>query len=282
MIHWINFFTERFHPLFSFFLFVGISLSAAFIGQQPLIPFSFIASTLLLFYIAFLLRLKNDVDDLEKDAVAHPDRCLVRGAISKKEAERAVEYLQYVVFAYLIFLFFFFGMTARFWLIVSAAYLWWRLKSPNKALRGRIWLQIVVNQVLIIPLVFLVIAMNHPSYVFSGEGVCYVFLVFGALFLYEICRKLDPYSHPILLTPTHYYGFQQVYRVALALLGVTALAAYGMGIPGFLWPFELGVFIALSLLFKSPSRFSWAHGAASVSLLVHAWAGVLPSLLSGL
>jgi 4-hydroxybenzoate polyprenyltransferase len=273
---WVHYFIERFHPLFSFSLFIGMALSAALIGGERFLPLPFFASTLVFFYIAFLLRLKNDIEDLEKDKVAYPTRCLAKGEISKKEGEGVINSLYWIVFAYLGVLFLFFGMMARFWIVLLAVYLWWLFRPVVHSDRQKkIWMKAVFEEGIIVPLTFLAIAMNHTEGLFSLQEVSYVVLVFGAFLTYEICRKLNPYSHPASLTPIHYYGFSPVYKTALGVIGMTALAAYGVGVPGFLWPFEMAIVVVMTVLFKSPSRFTWARKAAGISLFVHAWIGVL-------
>ena len=274
---WITYFKERFSPLFSFAVIFGIALTGVIINRSPFVTAPFVISCITLCFGAILLRLRNDLEDYSKDCIAFPNRTLPRGLISTKEIAVVIQNLKYGMIIYSAFLFLFFGWTTKFILLLTAIYLWyfWNNFYSKEWLPRHPLAKGIARQGLVLPLTFLVISFGRADYVFSSQGWAYAILLFGAFFTFDICRKLDPFSHPASLAYIHYYGFRRVFFITGGALILSALGAYGMGLYLWLWPCELAVWLIMSLLFKKPKNYPLAEMAASVSLVVHAWAGFL-------
>jgi len=274
MNQWAIYFYERLSPLTLLFVIMGISVSGSILGDRGFSLFSFTSSSLLLFYIAFLLRLKNDLGDLDTDRVAYPKRALSRGLLHPKEVQMTVSVSQYGLAVYFVSLFLIFENASRVMLLLTVCYLWLMYKNfylGESLDRKPLW-KTVLQQGLIIPLTFLVISFNDSEQIRSLSAFSYVLLLYGSFFTFDICRKLDPRLHPASQSLIHFFGFKKVYRVAVICLILSALGSYGLGIARYLIPCEIMVFIALTYLFKNPRQFSIAETAASLSLIVHSWA----------
>jgi len=256
---------------------IGFALTGTILDGNMFTPFPFVVSCLVIFYMAFLLRLKNDFQDFDKDSIAFPERALPRGVLSKKEAEHAIHYLQYGLFGYFAVILIFYPAFTRLMLLLTGGYLWLILHNfyAEKWLTRHPLINGVMQQGIIFPLTLLVISLGRPEYVFSLQGFSYALLLSGAFFTFDICRKLDPYSHPITLAYIHYYGFRVTYWLVVVLLGLSALGSYGFGVHLILWTCEVGVLVMLTMLFKTPRIFRAVETAAGLSLIAHAWAGVL-------
>ena len=149
----------------------------------------------------------------------------------------------------------------------------------------RLWLEkhpfltAISHQIVILPLVCFTFAMANSEDVLSYNSISYAFLLFGAMFTYEICRKLNPRAHPVLLSYRQYYGLRLTVVFASATLLISACGAKAIGLDFFLWPVELAVFVALPLLFFTPNRFRLPQTVAGISLYIHAWSGIIGWIL---
>ncbi len=277
MDQWTTYFIERLSPLVTLAVIFGIATTGVILDKNLFQPFPFVVSCFTIFYIAFILRLKNDVDDYEKDCIAFPQRALPRGVLSKKDAILVLRYLEYGLIIYFAMLFIFSWGITRANTFITALYLWFLLHDfyAKQWLERRPLIKGLARHGLIIPITFLAISFGRPEYVFSAQGFSYVLLLFGAFYTFDICRKLDPYSHPVSLTYIHYYGFLITYWFTCGLLILSAIGAYGMGVHMWLWPLEICVCVTLIMLFKRPKMFRIAEMAGSLSFLAHAWAGLL-------
>lgn len=274
---WAKYFLERYNPLFSIVVIIGISLSGVLLNRSYFQPLPFVISCLALFYSTFLLRLRGDIKDLERDRIAFPNRPLPRGLISKKEAEEALYYLKLGLVVFFAVLFIFSYANTRLALLLASLYLWLLLQDfyAKDLLERRPVLKSLLENGFIFFLALLVVSIGRPSIAFSSSGLAYSLLVFGAFFVFEICGKLDPYSHPIALSFVHFYGFRVTFWIAFLFLLLSALGAFRLGVQLWLCPAELVVLYTLYLLFKRPKRYRLAEIAASLSLVLHAWAGAL-------
>ncbi len=273
MKNWFDYFVERFNPLFSFVIIGGIATTGVSLDRNPFLPFPFAVSFFGLFLISFLLRLRNDIEDCDRDKVAHPERPLPQKSLKKKEAEAVAAYLTMGIWIYFFLVLLFFGWTARFFTLLSVGYLWGLLHDFYRPAWSRFTKQ-AFQQGLIVPLTLWSISLGRPEYVFSLQGLSYALLLWGAFVTFEICRKLDPLAHPAALTIVQYFGYRTAYWVAGAALLVSALGAYGFGVPLYLWACELGVWLLLTLLFNRSQKYQTVNNSAAISLGAHAWAAL--------
>lgn len=276
---WTTYFIERFNPVFFLTVIIGMALSGVVIDRNLFRLSTFVVSCMILFYTAFLLRLNNDINDYDKDCIAFPNRALPRGLISKRDAKHALRNLEYGLLLFAVLIFVVFWGNTRVALLLTSAYFWLLLNEfyAKKWLERRPIVKGFAQQGFIFILTLLVISIGRPGVVFTSQGISYALLIFAAFFTFDICRKLNPYSHPISMAYVHFYGFKTTFWIVSALLLLSAMGAYGLGVQLWLWPVELAVFLSLSILLKDPKKYRIAEIAAALSLLVHAWAGAIPT-----
>lgn len=277
---WTKYFVERFNPLFSLVVIIGMALSGVVIDGNLFHLTSFVVACMTIFYIAFIIRLNNDVKDYEKDCIAFRDRALPRGLISKKNAMHLLRILKYGITLYVVILFIIYWGNTRLALLLTSIYLGLLLNDffAKKWIERRPLVKGLTYHGFVFFLTLLVISIGRPAVVFTSQGFAYAILIFASFFIYDICRKLDPYSHPISLAYVHYFGFKITFWILAALLLLSAICAYVLGVHLWLWTAELVVFLSLSILHFDPKQYQVAKLAASVSLLVHTWAGPLQNI----
>ncbi|MBA3814989.1 MAG: hypothetical protein H0X29_00395 [Parachlamydiaceae bacterium] len=277
MNSWVTYVQERFFLPTLIVLVAGISLSGIFLneGSFSLLPFSL--SFIGIFFFFALMRLMDDVKDLEKDRIAHPDRPLARGLIKKPIAQSMVDRLQIFLFAYSLIVWVLLQEVAGFTFLCLAGYLW----LMSRDFFAGNWLQRhpliygVLLQLFIFPVVFFSVAIVRSDALMLPTTWVFASLLFGAFFCYEICRKLDPHAHPVIASYVHFYGFRRTFEIATLTLALSAMSATTLNLYSILLPCEFLVLMSLVLLFFQQKRFKVPETLASLSLMLHVWAVVL-------
>lgn len=274
---WIVYIRERFFLPTLIFLVAGISLSGIFLNNNSfsLMPFLLSFTGIFLFFI--LLRLMDDVLNLEKDRIAHPERPLPRGVIKITTAKNMVDRLQIILFAYSMIIWVLLQETAGLIYLCVAIYLWllYRNFFIGQWLNRHPIVHGVFLQLFIFPVVFFAVSIVHPDAILLPSTWAFALMLFGAFFCYEICRKLDPHAHPVTGGFIHFFGFHRTFEIATLTLVISAMAATTLNLSLILLPCELLVLIALALLFFQPQWFKIPETVAALSLMLHAWAIVL-------
>jgi len=281
MDRWVVFIRERF-PVFGYLLVgLGITLSSQFLLEKPFSYLSAFFTLLGLTLFFFVYTLMDELKDYDKDRFAYKMRPLPRGLISLDETERSIHILTAGMFLFSLILWALFSWAAFAAYLVTTLYLWniyrefyvrpWLEKSP--------FLTALSHQLVVLPLACFAFAMADPAALLGYGSLSYAFLLFGAMFTYEICRKLNPRAHPVLLSYRQYYGLRLTVLYCSATLFISAAAAGAIGLDFLLWPVELAVFVALLLLFFTPNRFRLPQTVAGISLYIHAWSGIIGWIL---
>ena len=277
MNRWFTYFFERFHPFSSFIVISGISTSTAILNFNPFDPVVFMASCMVWFFLSFFFRLNNDLEDMDVDRVAYRDRPFPRGVIQPKEARVVLNFLQVALVALAGAIFIYFGPWSRLLVFLIAGY-YWLIQHKfylGKVLDRKPLLKTILNQGILILITLLSISFSHPQTLFSTKSLSYCLLLYGSFFTFELCRKLNPFSHPVSQSLIHFFGFKKVFRFVIGALITTAIGAVGFGVESFLLPVQLGVFLSLVYLFKNPRHFTIAQTAANISLIIHSWSAII-------
>lgn len=274
MQRWINYIRER-YPLPTFIALVtGISLSGIFLenGIFHFIPFLMSFIGLLLFF--GLLRLMDEVKDFDKDSILHPDRPLPRGLIKKDEAINVIFALQVILLAYSMIVWIalqeaaalaYAGIVGYSWLMYKEFFVeHWLSRHP--IIHG------ISHQLIVFPMTFFAVEVNRPYAIADPTTWSLALMWFGAFFCYQICRKLDPHTHPILNTYVHFYGFRRAFEMAAIALAISAMGATALNLSLILLPCEIIVLLSLALLFFQIGLFRIPETAAGISLMLHVWA----------
>lgn len=274
---WITYIRERFYLPTFIVLVAGISLSGIFLNGNSFRLLPFVLSFIGIFLFFALMRLMDDVKDLEKDRIAHPDRPLPRGLIKKTMAQSMVDRLQIILFAYSMIIWVVLQEVAGLAYACIAIYLWlmYRDFSAKDWLHRHPLIYGVLLQLFIFPVVFFAVAVVHSNAIILPSTWALASMLFGAFFCYEICRKLDPHTHPVVASYVHFYGFHRTFEIATLTLAISAMSATTLNLALFLLPCELLVLIALALLFFQQKWFKVPEVLAGLSLMLHVWAVVL-------
>lgn len=281
MDRWIAYLQERF-PVFLMILLVsGISLSGIYLYNDDFHPLAFILSFIGLFFFFALLRLMDEVKDLEKDRIAHKERPLPRGLIKKEEALLVIYGGTIILFAYSMFIWVFLQSVAALAYVILTIFLWGMYKEfgVSSWLNRRPVYYAITHQLVAFLVAIFAVSVAAPEKALAPMTLAYGLLLMGAFFCYEICRKLDPHAHPILATYLHFYGFKRTYELAALMLVLSAMAAIALGLVAILLPIQIVVLVCLSILFFRHDWFRLPDVAASISLLIHVWAIVIHRVL---
>lgn len=232
-------------------------------------PATIIVNVSLFSISMLLLRVVNDGEDWEKDQIA-------LGGKGQPLSKEYLKKLQGVLLSLLggvmiaalwvwpvsvsLLFFLFLGYV---WLLQNRFYSpdWWR-RHP--------FLYTASFQAIFFWMALLIVLQSEGSF-FSGRVIVYPLLIFLSFFVFEICRKLNPYAHPIALSYVQYYGFRSMYLFVCALLLCSALCAYYLGKYPILWPCQLAVAVVLFGLFQKPKKYRRAELASLISLIIHVW-----------
>ena len=282
MARWMTYIKER-YPLPVYILLVSaISLSGfRLFGDQSIAYFRvfYVFICLLIFFAE--LRLMDELKDLDKDVIAHPDRPLPRGLLTTKEVRSAITLLMLLMLLLAAFGIMFLSLHSGLLFGFTAFYLLLMYKEfyVGDWLSKRPLLYAITHQVILFPVIAFAVSSATPDASFSSPTFLLGLTGLGSFFAYEVCRKLDPDAHPILKTYLSVYGLAGTFIIVLAAVLVSAFSAYLMHWHLFLWPFEALLLLSFVFFLLKPKLFKLVEAMASLSLLVHLSAGLIQYLI---
>lgn len=272
MAQFLLFVKERV-PLAPYALFaILISLAPYFLLNLKL---NFLSLAISFFGILLLLiqmRLLDDIQDAPIDKIAHKDRPLATGEISINDGERMGGILQLglLVFSALILLTT--SYTAFFFYLASAVYIWNNYKGFyfEEWMRNHPFTAFFLSELVFFPIIFFSFAMADEKKAFDDISIAFSFLLFSALIIYDIARKLDPKSHPILQSFVHLMGYRRVFLALMPVLFVSFMIAEKLGLALILWPVQFAALVSLAMVLFGSFRWHFAATVALLSLFIHA------------
>ncbi len=285
MEKWIEFFKER-TPVASYILMTsgpvasGFFLSTTARAHTPL--YSFLG-----FFLFFLvLRMMDEYKDFDKDVLAHPQRPLPRGLIPLPEFHKGIMIGVGLMIALDVFLLFTGMKCASFLYALVIVHLWLMYKEFYVAswLNEHPILYALTHQLILISLCLFCVSSYREdgTYIFTKTDWIYSFSVLFAFFCYEVCRKLDPVSHPVLKTYRYVYGLTGVLRIVGTLVIMHLLAIHFLFNENnnqyffFVTPLLLiGSTMALSLNWL---KFKVVEQIATLNLLLFLYSGIFYAL----
>lgn len=265
---WLAYIRERYPVgvyilLSSGYVFTGWSLTHAKLSAAPV---TLGLAGFMLFF--FTLRLMDELKDYDKDVIAHPERPLPRGLLTREQARGGINACMLVMLS----------LSALGALLVAPAcgglflsislYLWLMYKEfyIGQRLQQFPMVYAVSHQIIGIPMIFFATALFDTSVLCSTRTLAASLLTLGAFFTYEVCRKLDPQAHRVLKTYLSVYGRPRTVIIVLCAELVAAGAAWPLGVPALFWTVEALV-IASFVLPKE--RYKVTETLATLGLLVH-------------
>ena len=228
--------------------------------------------------LLILMRLADEVKDYEKDRVAHPERPLPRGLITREEMRSAIRSLSLSLLAFAAVLAVVRSPAAGalYAATVGYALLMYKEFFIPRLLNVNAFFYALTHQVIVLPLyAFTVATVASPAAALSRQTLWFAISGLGASFTLEISRKLDPAAHPALGTYLRLYGRETCMLALAAALSVLLLAAYQIGVHWIVAPFAALTALSLARLYRHPDRFKAAEGSAALLGLVQMLAPAL-------
>ena len=278
MSRWLTYLRER-SPLATV-LTVGAaqSLSSYYLFRSGFDAAPIVLSVVGVAGLLILMRLADEVKDYDKDRVAHPERPLPRGLITREEMRSAIRSVSLLLFAFAAVVAVvrspatgaLYAATVGFALLMYNEFFVPRLLSVNA------FFYALTHQVIVLPLyAFSVATVASPAAALSRDAVWFALTGLGASFTLEVARKLDPAAHPALGAYLRLYGRTTSMLVVAAALSLLLLAAYQLGVHWIVAPFVALTALSLARLYGHPDRFKAAEGSAALLALVQMLAPTL-------
>ncbi len=273
---WNIFFKERFPIVPNIIITAGLVATSYGVYRTPF-QWGVYSFTFLVFFL-FLgqLRFMDELKDVEKDKVAHPERPLPRGLISTAEMNVLINIVQAILFLLAFSAFYFFNTYPATSLVLGISWLYLMYKEfyIGSRVSKYPFLYAVTHQIIIIPMgVFAMSAIADINY-FDMKIMCMSGLLLSTFFIYEISRKLDPQAIPLLNTYLIISGRTNT------MIAITALSLMALFTSVYL---ELGGWVSIPLfimyfshiiIYIKPDKFKITEGIVTLYLLYMIW--ILP------
>ena len=283
---WSVYFKERFPLIPNLLVALGIVESARrwarIQGSEETGILAFAVALLGGMLFLMQLRLMDETKDFEKDRIAHPDRPLPRGLFTIDEFRTFVRRFQWAMILWIAAAAWAGGSTAAalFGLGVLYLHLMFVEFYLGDRLVRRPLVYAILHQVIIFPLgAFVLACFRGPWNDMRTFWFCTLLL--GSFFGFEVGRKLDPDSHPVLRTYLHQYGKQKTVFLLMVLLGVATHAARELGVATVLGPLYILILGSSSLLWWAPAKFKSVEGLVTLYLLFALWSLPLQQWVGG-
>ena len=282
MYKWLQYSKERYPLAIYLVLSSGFSLSSNYMSFDTFIVLPFVLSLLGTLLFFFELRLMDELKDYDKDKIANPKRPLPRGLLTPGQVKRAIRNILWGMIGFSFLLFAALNVYAGICYFLLTGYLFLMYKEffISKWLNNKILIYAASHQLILIFLCAFTVSCFSP--VFTEKSFYYSFLVLFSFFSYEVCRKLDPNSHPLLKTYLSVFGitktFALVFVLSLGLIKILLFKAYPSS---FVLIFSsLCLILATGILLFNKNLYKLTEAVASVSLLLYIWSGVLDYVLA--
>lgn len=265
---WLAYVRERYPVavyvlLSSGYVLTGWSLTHTTVSALPAL---FGVACFMLFF--FTLRLMDELKDYDKDVIAHPERPLPAGLLSRDQARRGIGVSMLTMLALSAASALLFAPACGGLYLFISAYLWLMYKEfyIGQRLQQFPMVYAVSHQIIGIPMIYFATSLFDASILSNALVMGASLLALGAFFAYEVCRKLDPEAHPVLKTYLYVYGRPRTILIVLVAELVAAAAAWWVGAPLLFWVIETLV-VASFVLPKE--RYKITETLATLGLLIH-------------
>ena len=274
---WIQFARERFALPAVLLVGVAQATSAQYLVRPQLEVVGVILAALGIGSLFTLLRLMDEVKDLEKDRVAHPLRPLPRGLLDPVDVRRAIHWGAGGLFGVGILVATVGNPVAGALLGASVGYalLMYREFFAPRFLEDHPFTNAVAHEVVLLPLYGFATAVVAPQLALSEPVLWFGLTGMGASFAYEVCRKLDPNAHAVLRTYLNVHGRHRTVAAVTFGVGFLALTATRIDVHHVIWPFAALLLLTLPLLYVRPGRFRLVEATATLLVLIQVLAPTL-------
>jgi 4-hydroxybenzoate polyprenyltransferase len=267
---WTRYFIER-SPL-PMLLIVGggISISASYLMRDSLDVAAASLAGIGIVGLLVLMRMMDEIKDFEKDRVAHPERPLPRGLVSREALRHVMLVAMLVLLVYAGVL----GVTRNavagslYAITVAYSFLMYREFFVSTLLNRNQLVYAVSHQVILLPMYVFAVALVTPAEILSARSVWFALSGLGASFVYEVSRKLDPDALPVLRTYLKVHGRAAVVVAIVAALALLAVSSYRIGVELIVWPLAALMLVLLPLIYLRPRLFKLLEGTAALLMIV--------------
>ncbi|MBI3790042.1 MAG: hypothetical protein HY275_04095 [Gemmatimonadetes bacterium] len=289
---WRTFLRERAPLPLMLALGAGQALSSWALSRGPVRVAPLIVGTLGIAGLLVLLRLMDEVKDVAKDRVAHPERPLPRGLVRESIVRAVIGRAWWMACA--VSLVALAGPMVRAVLgatdsnvspvaaILSAlratpaavaalaalawAWLMYREFGAPRWLARSAFAYGMVHQLVLVPMYAFTLLAWTPDAAALARGAWWTAGGLGAGFAFEIARKLDPGALPVLGTYLVRHGRVPTFAALGVVLVLVVTTASGAGIAPFVWPVSALATLALIITLVRPA--AHAHLARAAGALV--------------
>lgn len=279
--NWFIYLQER-SPLAALgFISSGIVLSSmAYVREFNLLLFviGLILSTLLFIQ----MRLGDEIKDLDKDKIMHPERPLPRGLLTVSAVMKAKIFILIFLLSMSLVISLLYSWEGGLTLGISTVFAWLMFKEfyMSKALNQDPMVYALSHQIIVFPIHAWVALALDSKLIYNGHFQGWLIANFGASFTFEICRKLDPSAHKLAQTYAQHYG--RPVTAALTTIFI-AISAYGVQLANFegvSWPLLALLLLTLGIWVIKPNTYKLAATFSTLSSIIILWAPAFKWLIS--
>jgi 4-hydroxybenzoate polyprenyltransferase len=277
---WRTLVKERFRPGALLALAAGLAASAQLIVAPRVDAAGLAIGAAGVAALLALLRLMDEVKDLDRDRVAHPERPLPRGVVKPVDARQAIHLGigMLGLAAGLLAVLRSPVAGALYGVCVVYAALMYREFFVGRVLESRPFTYAATHQAIVLPMYAFATAAGAPAAALDPAVLWFGLTGLGASFAFAVCRKLDPDAHPALGTYLSVHGPGRTLAAVVAAVALTAFAAYRIGVHAWVWPAAVLLLAALAAVRARPDRFERVEAAAGLFVLVQVLAPTLARL----
>jgi hypothetical protein len=195
----------------------------------------------------------DEVKDVDKDRVVHPERPLARGLLSVGKARKAVLLGVGGLAAWGAA---FWGLSApgALGMVLTTLYSFamYREFGLGPKLGRNLFVLALSHQLVVAPLYLSLTALAWPGRWGGTEALLYAGLALSCSFSYELSRKLDPAAHPLARNYVQVHGTgPTVLAILFCLVAASALATF-LGFGRLIAPLALAQAFGLGLYWVRP------------------------------
>jgi 4-hydroxybenzoate polyprenyltransferase len=216
------------------------------------------------------LRLGDEVKDFEKDKVVNPLRPLPRGLLSPQEVLRAMNLLSGIILLGSGGLSYFYHPLGA--LILALATLFGQLMYHEffmgAALNKSPLLYALTHQIIVFFIYGWVALSASASVIEQKVFLGWLLANFGASFTFEICRKLNPKTHPMAHTYAQHYGPWKTYLLCLVFIFLMAMGSFITGIGWWVAPLLILLALGLYRWIKDPTSFKKIEALSALAGII--------------
>lgn len=273
---WVTFARERFNLVPLLVVGTAQAASAQYVVRPRLDLPGLVVAVVGLTALLVVMRLMDELKDVDKDRVAHPERPLPRGLVTESNARVVLRWAVVTLFVCAVALAFRDVLLGGlFGLCVAYSLLMYREFFAPRALQARPLAYAVTHQVILLPMYAFATAAAAPESALSAPVLWFALMGLGASFTLEVCRKLDPAAHPVLGTYLRVLGRGPTTAAVVMAAALTAFAAFQIGVHLLVLPVAAILVASLMVVALRPERFALAAGSAALLVVVQVSAPTL-------